>query len=67
MEKFQQRALYRIIFAVCFWSGLINWTSEPQPAYLKISTAAERDRWCKPAIPGQEPNGIIDITRCLST
>jgi hypothetical protein len=61
MEKFHQRALYRIIFAVCFWSGLINWTSGPQPAYIKMSTTAQRDRWCKPAFTGQEASGIILI------
>jgi hypothetical protein len=51
MEKFQQRALCRIIiFTVCFWSpsGLAG----PQPAYLKMSTAAQRDRWCKPTFLG---------------
>jgi hypothetical protein len=35
MEKFKQRALYRIImFTVRFWSGLINWIARPQQAYL---------------------------------
>jgi hypothetical protein len=39
----------------------------PQRVYLKMTTLAQRDRFCKPAFPGQwhaeghEANGIIDI------
>jgi hypothetical protein len=52
-EKLKQRALYTIImFAICFWSGLMNWTAGPQSAYFKMSTAAQSDRWYKPAFPG---------------
>jgi hypothetical protein len=69
MEKFQERAIYRIIiFAVCFWSGLINWTcwtTTSIPQNVNCSTMRQVVYTCL-SYPlthgeGQEANGIIDI------
>jgi len=50
MEKLYQRALYRvIILAVCFGLDSSTGLAGPQPAYLKITYAAHRDRVCKSA------------------
>jgi len=36
------------VFGMASSTGLAG----PQPAYLKITTVAQRDRYCKPAFPG---------------
>lgn len=69
MEKFQQRALYRIvIFAVCFWSSHIHWTTWTTTSIPQnVNCNTERQvvytclSWPLTDTECQEANGIIDI------